>query len=152
MDARLIQRHAHDSHERSKLNPLSRAADSDSGIGIEIPEGGMIPARHGDYSRRSSRTRTQSETWIELRGRAGPGRPSPSSGAYAMDTDFKGHAGLGAIDRNRTSEGMSDVVRQIARRKVIRFAETGFLLDRAPPRVEGLKCNHVAGIDDQRGL
>jgi len=31
-----------------------------------------------------------------------------------MDTDFKGHAGPGVIDRNRTSEGMSDVVRQIA--------------------------------------
>ena len=28
----------------------------------------------------------------------------------------------------------------------------GFLLDRAPTRVEGLKCNHVARIDDQRGL
>ena len=69
-----------------------------------------------------------------------------------MDADFKGHAGLGVIDRNRTGEGMSNVVRQIARRKVMWFGETGFLLDRAPTRVEGLKCNHVARIDDQRGL
>jgi hypothetical protein len=69
-----------------------------------------------------------------------------------MDTDFKGHAGLGVIDRNRAGEGMSDVVRQIARRKVMWFAETGFLLDRAPTRVERPKCNHVARIDAQRRL
>src|SRR6516162_3381291 len=86
---------------------------------------------------------------VELRGSAWPGRPAPSPRTNSVDLYFERHAGPGAIDRHGTAQSMSDVAREISWGKVARLAEPGFLLNRAPARVQRLEQNHVARLDRQ---
>src|SRR5215831_13378157 len=86
LNTRLIEGHPHYSHERSQLEPLTRTVDADCPFRIEFPKRGMIAARHGDHGGRPSRPRPQ--MWIELRGSARPGRPTPSARTDTVDTDF----------------------------------------------------------------
>src|SRR5262249_43033418 len=47
LNARLIERHTHYSHERSQLQPLPRMVDANGPFRIQFPKHGEIPARHG---------------------------------------------------------------------------------------------------------